>query len=114
VALDSALTRVLRDLYPVTAGHLLVTPKRHVSRWSDAAPEEKAALLADVERATSLLAIEDETVAGFNIGWNDGEVAGQTVMHLHVHVIPRRRGDTDDPRGGVRWVMPRTAAYWKP
>lgn len=112
VALDLPLVRVLRDRYPVTLGHLLVVPRRHCARWADASDDERAALLAGVEGARELALTEDPTVDGFNVGWNDGAVAGQTVMHLHVHVIPRRAGDVDDPRGGVRWVIPARARYW--
>jgi len=112
VALDGPLVRVLRDLYPVTSGHLLIVPHRHVARWSDATPAEQAALLDHVEVARALATVLDPSIDGFNIGWNDGVAAGQTVMHLHVHVIPRRSGDVEDPRGGIRWVIPAKARYW--
>lgn len=112
IAVDGPVARVLRDLYPVTPGHLLVIPRRHCARWDDATSEEKLQLLADVERARALARSADPTIEGFNVGWNDGPAAGQTVMHLHVHVIPRRRGDVEDPRGGVRWVIPERASYW--
>jgi diadenosine tetraphosphate (Ap4A) HIT family hydrolase len=112
VVLESELTWVLLDLYPVTPGHLLVVPRRHVERWSDATLEERTALLAEVDRACAFAVSHDPTIEGFNVGWNDGPVAGQTVMHLHIHVIPRRPGDVDDPRGGIRWVIPLRAKYW--
>ena len=110
--LESSATVVLHDLYPVTPGHLLVVPRRHVDRWSDASTEERGALLADTDRARELALARDATIEGFNIGWNDGAAAGQTVMHLHIHVIPRRAGDVEDPRGGIRWVIPARARYW--
>ncbi len=108
----SDLTWVLLDLYPVTPGHMLIVPRRHIAGWSDATAAEKAALVEEVDRAKKLASSRDDTIDGFNIGWNDGTAAGQTVMHLHLHVIPRRSGDVGDPRGGVRWVVPATAAYW--
>lgn len=114
VAHEAGEIRVLRDLYPVTPGHLLVIPRRHVACWDDATADERAALMTGVETARSLGRTEDSTIEGFNIGWNDGPAAGQTVMHLHLHVIPRRSGDVDDPRGGVRWVIPAKARYWAP
>lgn len=112
VAIAGELTRVLIDLYPVAEGHLLVVPRRHIARWSEATLDERTALMAHTDLARELAMLRDGTVEGFNIGWNDGPVAGQTVMHLHVHVIPRRRGDVEDPRGGIRWVLPGRAKYW--
>jgi len=100
----------LWDGFPVTAGHALLIPIRHAPTWFDATPEEKSALLRGIDIARH--AIESQgAVDGFNIGINCGEAAGQTVFHLHVHVIPRRRGDIADPRGGVRHVIPSKANY---
>src|SRR5690349_19412797 len=110
--IDEPIVRVLSDAYPVTPGHLLIVPRRHVARWSDATSEERQELLALIDRARAWALHNDATIDGFNIGWNDGESAGQTVMHLHVHVIPRRTGDVRDPRGGIRWVIPARARYW--
>lgn len=109
---EGPTTRVLADLYPVTDGHLLVVPRRHVLRWTDATLDERSALTAEIERACELARERDRRIDGFNIGWNDGPAAGQTVMHLHIHVIPRRLGDVADPRGGIRWVIPQRARYW--
>jgi diadenosine tetraphosphate (Ap4A) HIT family hydrolase len=106
------LAIVIRDGFPVSPGHTLIIPKRHVASWFDTTPEEQRAvidLLATVKRQ-----LDDEySPAGYNIGINDGPAAGQTVRHLHLHLIPRYDGDTEDPRGGVRWVFPHRAAYWK-
>lgn len=113
IASEGQLVRVLWDLHPVTPGHMLIVPRRHVARWSEASADEHAALLGELEHARQLALARDAAVDGFNIGWNDGTSAGQTVMHLHLHVIPRRTGDVEDPRGGVRWVMPDRAAYWR-
>jgi len=100
-----------RDGYPIADGHSLVVPRRHVASLFDLAEEERSAVWKLVGEVREDLK-RDLTPDGFNIGLNDGEAAGQTVMHAHVHVIPRRRGDTPDPRGGVRWVLPDRAAYW--
>lgn len=104
------LTLGLWDAFPVSPGHALLVPKRHVASWFEAASEEQAELLAGVELAR--LEIEkDHQPDGFNVGINIGPAAGQTVPHLHVHVIPRYSGDVADPRGGVRHVIPNKANY---
>ena len=100
------------DAHPVTEGHTLVVPRQHVTTiYELAAAEQKAiwALVAEV-RERLLTGLKPD---GFNIGFNDGLAAGQTVEHAHVHVIPRRAGDVPDPRGGIRWVIADNAAYWK-
>jgi diadenosine tetraphosphate (Ap4A) HIT family hydrolase/HKD family nuclease len=98
------LAFALRDRYPVTRGHTLVIPKRLVVTWFEATREEQLDILALVDEVK--LALDREfRPDGYNVGFNAGEAAGQTVMHLHVHVIPRYRGDTADPRGGVRGVI---------
>lgn len=102
----------LLDGFPVTPGHTLVVPRRHVASLFDLPQVERAAVWALVAEVRSLLAAELQTDA-FTIGLNDGPAAGQTVPHAHVHVIPRRTGDVPDPRGGVRWVVPHKAAYWE-
>ena len=98
------------DRFPVSDGHVLVVPKRHVASWFDATAEERAACLELVDRAKARL---DETNRpdGYNLGINVGSAAGQTVFHLHLHVIPRYAGDVPDPRGGVRFVIPDKANY---
>ena len=100
------------DGFPVTPGHSLIIPRRHISSFFEATKEEQAALFDLLgEMRQRLLA--ERNPDGFNIGINDGAAAGQTVMHLHMHLIPRYAGDTEDPRGGVRWIMPVKAPYWK-
>jgi diadenosine tetraphosphate (Ap4A) HIT family hydrolase len=99
------------DLFPVADGHSLVVPKRHVASLFDLPESEQAAVWELVTRVRAHFAAEQKP-EGFTIGINDGIGAGQTVMHAHVHVIPRRAGDVPDPRGGVRWVIPDRAAYW--
>ena len=102
---------VVRDAYPVTPGHTLVIPVRHVASFFDATPSEREAMLALLDKAKQQLQAEFGP-AGYNIGINDGAAAGQTIGHLHLHLIPRYPGDRPDPRGGVRWVIPDKADYW--
>jgi diadenosine tetraphosphate (Ap4A) HIT family hydrolase len=99
------------DGFPVSEGHTLVVPKRHVSRAEQLERAEWAGLFDLVREVTNELA-SLPGVEGVNIGVNSGEAAGQTIGHAHVHVIPRRAGDVEDPRGGVRWVLPERADYW--
>jgi diadenosine tetraphosphate (Ap4A) HIT family hydrolase/HKD family nuclease len=100
----------LWDGFPVTKGHALLVTRRCIASWFDASKDEQAELLAAV--ATARKEIEKRTRPhGYNIGVNVGAAAGQTVPHLHVHVIPRYTGDVHDPRGGVRWVIPEKANY---
>src|SRR5690349_9958586 len=106
------LAFAIHDKYPVSPGHTLVIPKRLVSSWFDASAEEQEALMRLVAEVKAKLESESRpTPDGYNIGINVGETAGQTVMHLHVHVIPRYRRDLDDPRGGVRYVIPSKGNY---
>jgi diadenosine tetraphosphate (Ap4A) HIT family hydrolase len=106
------LAVVIRDGFPVSPGHTLVIPRRHVASWFETTPEEQRAVLGLLGEAKQQLDAA-HAPAGYNIGINDGPAAGQTVRHLHLHLIPRYDGDTEDPRGGVRWVFPHRAAYWK-
>jgi diadenosine tetraphosphate (Ap4A) HIT family hydrolase len=108
----STHARAFADAYPVTDGHTLVVPLRHVVSLFDLAADELADVWRLVGEVRAALAASHDADA-FNIGVNDGEAAGQTVGHAHVHVIPRRRGDVPDPRGGVRWVIPDRAPYWE-
>ena len=110
IAFEDRLTRALWDAFPVTEGHLLLVPRRHVPTWFDATAEEKAALTAGLDRGRELIASRYRP-DGFNIGINVGKAAGQTVFHLHVHLIPRYTGDIPDPRGGVRHVIPAKGNY---
>lgn len=111
IRLENEVAVAILDSFPVAEGHTLVIPKRHVGSLFDLAVEEQADLwrLVALVRVGLLDGIKPD---GFNVGVNDGVAAGQTVMHAHVHVIPRRSGDVADPRGGVRWVVPDKAAYW--
>jgi diadenosine tetraphosphate (Ap4A) HIT family hydrolase len=98
------------DLFPVNPGHALVVPHRVAGRWWDLTPHEQAGLLELVARTRAV--IDDlHQPAGYNVGFNDGATAGQTVSQLHIHVIPRYPKDVPDPRGGVRHVIPARGNY---
>jgi diadenosine tetraphosphate (Ap4A) HIT family hydrolase len=108
---EHPLAVVLRDAFPLTPGHCLVIPRRHVASFFDCSAEERAAMMALLDAAKAVLDREHRPAA-YNLGLNNGRVAGQTVMHAHLHLIPRYTGDAVDPRGGVRWIFPERAAYW--
>ena len=99
------------DRFPSTPGHALILPRRHVSDWFDTTSDEQMSMISALRDVRDRIA-KDAVPDGFNIGLNVGKAAGQTIDHVHLHLIPRRLGDVADPRGGVRWVMPETAAYW--
>lgn len=107
---ESDYTFTIRDGFPVSEGHTLIIPKRHVPSFFELKAIEKAAILQALDEAKEVLD-KELNPDGYNVGINDGEAAGQTVMHLHVHLIPRYRGDAEDPRGGVRWIFPEKAKY---
>jgi len=108
---EGKLCLALTDAYPVSPGHTLVIPRRHVGSFFQTTPEEKAEMFSLLDWCHSDL-VSRRNPAGFNIGINDGKAAGQTVLHLHIHLIPRYAGDKPDPRGGVRWIFPDKADYW--
>jgi diadenosine tetraphosphate (Ap4A) HIT family hydrolase len=111
ILIEAEQAIAFEDAFPVCAGHTLVIPRKHVASIYDLPLTEQAAvweLVSDVRQRLLASARPD----GFNIGVNDGLAAGQTVMHAHIHVIPRRNGDVPDPRGGIRWILPGKAAYW--
>ena len=106
---DLAFT--ILDGFPVTLGHTLVIPKRHVIDYFGLTPEELAACDDLLRQTRSSLMANDATIQGFNIGMNAGAAAGQTIFHCHTHLIPRRVGDVESPRGGVRHVIPGKGYY---
>lgn len=108
--LENELAWARYDKYPVSPGHLLIISRRHVQSIFDTTPEERQALSELMEEAKALLD-KKYRPDGYNIGVNCGEAAGQTVMHLHIHLIPRYQGDIDNPRGGVRGVIPDKRIY---
>lgn len=98
------------DKYPVNEGHILIVPRRHFADYFEATPEERVAIAELIDECKAYL---DEVYKpdGYNIGVNCGTAAGQTIMHLHVHLIPRYEGDIDNPTGGVRGVIPERRIY---
>ena len=107
------LAVVIKDNYPVTEGHHLIIPKRHVDDYFELKSAEINAIHQLLNHTKVLLQKNDPAIEGFNIGINQGKVAGQTVMHVHIHLIPRRNGDVENPRGGVRNVIPGMGDYLK-
>lgn len=103
----------IRDGFPVSPGHSLVIPRRLIANWWEATTEEQRAIFELVDLLKRRIDVEFAP-DGYNVGFNDGDAAGQTVFHLHIHVIPRYSGDVDDPRGGVRHVIPHKANYLVP
>ena len=101
----------IRDKFPVTDGHMLIISKRHVSDYFDLSKAEKEELIIILDELAKSAKEMDPSITGFNIGINVGEDAGQTVMHFHQHLIPRRKGDMTNPRGGVRGVIPSKQQY---
>src|SRR4030095_4613190 len=101
----------IRDGFPVSPGHSLVIPRRHIGSFFEVTAAERDALMNLLQQARAAAQTEFRP-DGYNIGINDGAAAGQTVPHLHIHLIPRYQGDLPDPRGGVRWVIPSKADYW--
>ena len=108
---ENELLVAINDGFPISKGHTLILPKRHISTFFDCTPDERQAILDMLDKMKTKLDNIYKPNA-YNIGINDGEAAGQTVPHVHVHLIPRYEGDVDDPRGGIRWVIPDRAKYW--
>ena len=102
------LSLAFEDGFPISPGHILVIPKRHIESFSEATSEE----MLDCLKLINLVKCRVKA-DGFNVGYNDGVAAGQTVMHAHMHIIPRYNNDVKDPRGGIRWILPNKAKYWK-
>jgi len=108
---QSALAVAFGDSFPVSAGHCLVIPRRHIASLFDATEDEQREMMRLLGAARTAINAA-HAPAGFNIGINDGPAAGQSIPHLHIHLIPRYAGDVAEPRGGVRWVLPARADYW--
>ena len=101
----------IRDGFPVTFLHTLLIPRRHVTSYFSLSSDEKSTLIETLDFLRGGILDSDASITGFNVGFNDGVSAGQTVMHCHVHIIPRREKDVSDPRGGVRGVIPDKQKY---
>ena len=99
------------DSYPVSTHHSLIIPKRHVKEYFELSDEEVLGCNQLIIKVKNKLENKDKTVKGFNIGINSGKTAGQSIMHCHIHLIPRREGDVENPQGGVRGVIPSKQHY---
>ena len=110
VSLTNELAYSARDSYPVSPGHTLVVPRRHVASFFELTPEEINACMALINEERKLLD-EEFKPDGYNIGVNIGPAAGQSILHVHIHIIPRYEGDVENPQGGVRHVIPRKGHY---
>jgi diadenosine tetraphosphate (Ap4A) HIT family hydrolase len=108
---SNTMAVAVHDAFPVAPGHTLVIPLRHVGSFFELQETEQLAMLALLNRARARLGV-GFAPDGYTIGINDGRAAGQTVPHVHLHLIPRHAGDVPDPRGGVRCVIPDHANYW--
>ena len=111
IIFENQLAYASIDSYPVSKFHTLIIPKRHVENYFDLSPKEIQSCNDLIFKSKKNILREDLSVAGFNIGVNAGKVAGQSIMHCHIHLIPRRKGDVEDPRGGVRGVIPEKQKY---
>ena len=108
---ENQLTYSSKDSYPVSEFHSLIVPKRHVETYFDLTEEEIQACNDLILKTKEKILKLDYSVKGFNIGANAGKVAGQSIMHCHIHLIPRREGDVENPQGGVRSVIPSKQHY---
>lgn len=111
VITSNATAVAMFDSFPISPGHALVIPKRHIASLFEATEMELTDVF-DLIAKTRTQLLRDLNPGGFNIGLNEGVLAGQTIMHLHIHLIPRYLGDKPDPRGGLRWIFPDKADYW--
>ena len=111
VAHENDLAYASYDTYPVTEQHCLIIPKRHVVDYFELSNEELIACNDLIKIIKNEVLDKDKNVKAFNIGTNAGKIAGQSIMHCHIHLIPRREGDVDNPQGGVRSVIPKKQHY---
>ena len=111
LALENDRAYASYDSYPVSHLHCLIIPKRHVKDYFDLTDEEILSCNDLIKRIKNEILKKDSSVLGFNIGTNAGKIAGQSIMHCHIHIIPRRKGDVDNPQGGVRAVIPLKQHY---
>ncbi|MDC0621494.1 HIT family protein [Candidatus Pelagibacter sp.] len=111
IAHENDLAFASYDTYPVSELHCLIIPKRHVIDYFDLTDEELVACNDLIKIIKDEILIKDKNVKAFNIGTNAGKIAGQSIMHCHIHLIPRREGDVENPQGGVRSVIPQKQHY---
>lgn len=110
IIIENELAFARYDEFAVSKGHMLFMTKRHIKDFFETTEEERIAIFELMDKAKKLLD-EKYNPDGYNIGMNCGEMAGQSVMHIHVHLIPRYKGDVQDPRGGIRGVIPKNQKY---
>ena len=110
-AVENNLAYASYDSYPVTDMHCLIIPKRHIEDYFELTNEEIIACNSLIKKIKHDIELKDNSVKGFNIGTNAGKVSGQTILHCHIHLIPRREGDVENPQGGVRSVIPLRQHY---
>ena len=108
---ENTLAYVSYDTYPVSDLHCLIIPKRHVKDYFDLTNDEVIACNELIKKTKEEILLKDASVKGFNIGSNAGKTAGQSVLHCHIHLIPRREGDVENPQGGIRSVIPKKQHY---
>ena len=111
MAHENNLAYASYDTYPVSKFHCLIIPKRHVIDYFELTDEELVACNDLIKVIKEEILIKDKNVKAFNIGTNAGKIAGQSIMHCHIHLIPRREGDVENPQGGVRSVIPQKQHY---
>ena len=111
IVAENDLTYAVSDGFPVTEGHMLVIPKRHVEGFFGLTTDEVLSCNQLLKELHASIKTQDQLVKGFNVGMNVGAAAGQTIFHCHIHLIPRREGDVENPRGGVRHTIPGKGFY---
>ena len=111
LAHENNLAYASYDSYPVSKYHCLIIPKRHTKDYFELTNEELIACNDLIKFVKDEITNKDQTVSGFNIGTNIGKVSGQSILHCHFHLIPRRKGDVENPQGGVRSVIPNKQHY---
>ena len=109
--IENELAFATFDSYPVSKFHILIIPKRHVQNYFELSIDELLACNEIIKLTKNKLEKDDQAIKGFNIGSNNGKVAGQSINHCHIHMIPRRKGDVENPQGGVRSVIPSKQHY---
>ena len=111
LAMENELAYASYDTYPVSEMHCLIIPKRHVKNYFEMTNEEVISCNELIKNIKKEVELKDPTIKGFNIGTNIGEISGQSILHCHIHLIPRREGDVENPQGGVRSVIPSKQHY---
>ena len=111
IAAENQFAYASYDTYPVSDFHCLIIPKRHVKDYFEMSDEEILACNDLIMKIKNEILAKDKTVKAFNIGTNVGKISGQSIMHCHIHLIPRREGDVENPQGGVRSVIPKKQHY---